>query len=146
MDGGVIVDIQEYYAEFMQDIYARAGAQEDFYISVFTERMCDILVDQGITEDYRLIGYKKSTRGIRVDACDYNDDTEVLSLFVTDFRVDDNLVSLSQTDVTKNFNRAEKFFVESYIIEMVIKGKILITPQNNFLVVTSNEVYNDNWN
>jgi hypothetical protein len=105
--------IQEYYTEFMQDIYARAGVQEDSNISVFTERMCELLVEQGIIEDYRQIGYKKTTQGIRVDACEYNDDTEVLTLFVTDFRFDKNLGSLSQTDVTKNFNRAEKFFVES---------------------------------
>ena len=107
------MDIREYYTEFMQDIYARAGAQEDSNISVFTERMCELIVEQGITENYRSIGYKKSTQGIRVDACDYNDDTEVLSLFVTDFRFDNTLSSLSQTDVTKNFNRAEKFFGES---------------------------------
>jgi hypothetical protein len=75
--------------------------------------MCELLVEQGIIEDYRQIGYKKTTQGIRVDACEYNDDTEVLTLFVTDFRFDKNLGSLSQTDVTKNFNRAEKFFVES---------------------------------
>jgi hypothetical protein len=107
------MDIQEYYRQFMQDIYARSGSQEDFNISVFTERMCELLADQGIIEAFVPIGYKKSSRGIRVDACEFNDDTDVLSLFVTDFRFDPSLGTLSQTDVAKHFNRAEKFLTSS---------------------------------
>lgn len=107
------MDIQEYYLEFMQDIYARSGAEEDSNISTFTERMCELLMDQGIIEDFRSIGYKKTAQGIRVDACELNPETEVLSLFVTDFRFDNNLGTLSQTDVTKLFKRGEKFFTAS---------------------------------
>ena len=113
MDGGLILDIEEYYTEFMQDIYARSGAEEDTNIFVFTERMCELLMEQGVIEDFKSIGYKKSSQGIRVDASYYNPETEVLSLFVTDFRFDHNLGSLSQTDVTKHFKRAEKFFTAS---------------------------------
>ncbi|MBW1673100.1 MAG: AIPR family protein [Deltaproteobacteria bacterium] len=107
------MDIEEYYTEFMQDIYARSGAEEDTNIFVFTERMCELLMEQGVIEDFKSIGYKKSSQGIRVDASDYNPETEVLSLFVTDFRFDHNLGSLSQTDITKHFKRAEKFFTSS---------------------------------
>jgi hypothetical protein len=35
---------QDYYHKFMQDIYARAGTEEDFCEEIFTEVMCDFLV------------------------------------------------------------------------------------------------------
>jgi len=107
------MDIQEYYRDFMQEIYARSGAEGESNISTFTERMCELLEEQGIIESFRLIGYKKTSRGIRVDACELNDDTEVLTLFVVDFRFDNTIGDLSQADITKHFNRAEKFLTSS---------------------------------
>ncbi|MCX6008022.1 MAG: AIPR family protein [Chloroflexi bacterium] len=107
------MDIQEYYRDFMQEIYARSGAEGESNISTFTDRMCGLLEEQGIIESFRLIGYKKTVRGIRVDACEMNDETGVLSLFVTDFRFDNTLGSLLQADITKHFNRAEKFLTSS---------------------------------
>ena len=50
MDGEYIVSIDSYYTEFMQDIHARSGAGQNFTETVFTERMCDFLVDQAIVE------------------------------------------------------------------------------------------------
>ncbi|MCB9147560.1 MAG: AIPR family protein, partial [Caldilineaceae bacterium] len=105
--------IRDYYAEFMQDIYARAGAGQNFTEIEFTERMCDFLVDHATIDNYTYTGYKNSPRGIRADAWNYNDDTEILSLFVTDFRFSIELETLSNTDVTRNFRRLEKFFSES---------------------------------
>jgi hypothetical protein len=75
--------INDYYAEFMQDIHARAGAEQNFTEIEFTERMCDFLVDQATIENYTYTGYRNSPRGIRADAWDYNDDAEILSLFIT---------------------------------------------------------------
>lgn len=106
--------IDNYYTEFMQEIHARSGAEQNFTETVFTERICDFLVDQATVENYIPAAYKNSPRGIRVDAWDYNDDTEILSLFITDFRFNNELESLSNTDVNRNFKRLEKFFSESF--------------------------------
>ena len=43
-------DIQDFYNEFMQEIYARSGAEGDFNEAVFTERMCEFLVEQANIE------------------------------------------------------------------------------------------------
>jgi hypothetical protein len=80
------MNIVEYHAEFMQDIIARSGAANDFNEASFTERICEFLVEQAIVGDYTYIGYKKSSKGIRLDAWDFNEVTEFLNLFVTDFR------------------------------------------------------------
>jgi hypothetical protein len=103
------MDHEKYYQEFMQDLYARSGADGNFLEPVFTERMCDFLVDQAIIQNFTIAEFKKNSSGIRVDAWDYNEETEVLSLFVVDFRAEREISSLTQTDVDKGFKRLEKF-------------------------------------
>jgi hypothetical protein len=111
------MNIADYYEEFMQDIVSQSGAAKDFHESVFTERLCEFLVEQAVIENYTYAGYKKITKGIRVDAWDFNTDREILSLFVTDFRSSTDLETLSNTDVTKSFKRAIKFLTESLNIK-----------------------------
>lgn len=111
------MNITDYYEEFMQDIISRSGSQKDFNESVFTERLCDFLVDQAIIENYTYVGYKKIAKGIRIDAWDFNDETDVLNLLVTDFRFTADMEILSSTDVTKLFKRVMKFFTESLDIK-----------------------------
>jgi hypothetical protein len=107
------MNINDYYIEFMQDIYAQSGAESNFNETVFTERMCDFLVDQAVIKNYIYVGYRNSPRGIRVDAWEYDDESEAINLFVTDFRANADLETLSKTDVMRYFKRAEKFFLES---------------------------------
>ncbi|MEI8366351.1 MAG: AIPR family protein [Parachlamydiaceae bacterium] len=104
------MDQKEFYQEFMQDLYARSGADSNFLEPVFTERMCDFLVDQAIVQNYTIAEFKKTSMGVRVDAWNYNEETDVLSLFVADFRPEREITSLTQTDVDKAFKRLEKFF------------------------------------
>lgn len=106
-------NIETYYSEFMQNVYAKAGAEENFHETVFTEMLCDYLVEQGIVEHYQYVGYKKNNRGIRVDAWYYNEETEALTLFITDFAAANEPKSLTLTNTEKLFKRAETFFVES---------------------------------
>jgi hypothetical protein len=107
------MDINDYYKEFIQNIYARSGAEQNFTEAIFTEQLCDFLVDQAIIQNFTYSGYKNSPRGIRVDAWDFNEDTEDLYLFITDFRHNNDLETLSNTEVHRNFRRLEKFFNES---------------------------------
>lgn len=106
----------DYYVEYMQDIYAQSGAESNFNEAVFTERICDFLVDQAVIENYAYVGYRNSPRGVRVDAWHYDNDAEIMNLFITEFRASAELETLSKTDVMKNFKRAEKFFKESLSI------------------------------
>lgn len=105
-----MTDIHEYYDEFMQEIYARSGVESDFNEAIFTERMCEFLVEQAAVDDYAYIGYKKAPLGIRVDAWDYNSDASTLRLFITDFRPEKELASLTYTDVAKHLKQVQRFF------------------------------------
>ena len=74
------MNIEEYYKEYMQEIYARAGAEEDFKEEQFLEEMCDFLVDQAVIEGYDSAYYIKKHSGIKVDAWYFNKDKQELTL------------------------------------------------------------------
>ena len=114
------MNITEYHEEFIQDILARSGAEQNFTEAIFTERMCEFLVDQAVVENFTYVGYRNSPRGIRVDAWDYSDDTETLNLFVTDFRFSSEPERLSGAEVTRSLKRAEKFFSESLKLNFLV--------------------------
>ncbi len=102
---------EAFYKDYMQDIYARSEAESDFSEVVFTERVCDFLVDQAVLENYTAASYKKTPLGIRVDAYDYSVESDALSLIITDFHIKPE--SLTRTLITKVFKRVIKFFEKS---------------------------------
>jgi hypothetical protein len=108
-----MMDINEYHFEFMQDIFAQSGSDNNFCEAVFTERMCNFLIEQAEIDDYGVAAYKKTAQGIRVDAWDYETEKEKIILCISDFRFSKDIESLSQSDVDRDFKRAEKFFTES---------------------------------
>ena len=114
------MSIIEYHEEFLQDILARSGSESNFTEAVFTERMCEFLVDQAVVENFTYVGYRSSPRGIRVDAWDHDEDSETLSLFVTDYRFGNSLESISGAEVTRSFKRVEKFFTECLGLNFIV--------------------------
>jgi len=108
-----MMNLDEYYVAFMQDIYARSDVEGNFHENIFTERMCEFLVDHATLENYEVVAYKKNTKGLKVDAWNLDEDTGNLDLLVADFRVEKTPQPLSKTDATRFLKRAERFFTES---------------------------------
>ncbi len=102
---------EEFYKDYMQDVYARSEAESDFSEVVFTERVCDFLVDQAVLENYTAASYKKTPLGLRVDAYDYSVESDALTLIITDFHIKPE--SLTKTLITRVFKRVIKFFEKS---------------------------------
>ncbi len=99
---------EEFFQDFMQNIYAEAEAGSQFNEPVFVEQTCEFLCDQAVLENYDLISYKKDRASIKVDAWEYLEESGSLTLIVSDFR--DSLETLTRTDAKKIFNRASSFF------------------------------------
>lgn len=112
-NGGYDMDQQDFYTDYMQDIYARAGSKDDFTEEQFTEEMCDFLVDQAVIENYDSAFYKKTHQGIRIDAWNFDKDKQELSLFICDFTPSKELRTLTQSDADTYFKRAERFLNKS---------------------------------
>jgi hypothetical protein len=105
--------LEEYYTDFIQDVFARADADKNFTESIFTERMCEFLLEQAVVENYQVVEYKKSDDNMRVDAWEFNEDSGQLTLFISDFRHNPDLESLTRTDMERLFKRVERFFKSS---------------------------------
>jgi len=105
---------EEFYKDFMQDIYSRSGAEENYQEAMFSETMCDFLDDQQVVNGYELEPFKRITRPeIRVDAWSLDKQTETLCLFVSDYFSGSEIKTINKAGVDKCFKRVERFFLKS---------------------------------
>jgi hypothetical protein len=105
--------IEEFYKDFMQEIFSRAGSNSSFYEESFTEIFCEFLVEQAVIEDFQTVCYRKPEAGMRLNAWNFNEETGLLTLIVGDYRHSSDLESLTQTELAKVFARVEKYFVRA---------------------------------
>jgi hypothetical protein len=103
------MNLDNYFEEFTQDLYAQAGSDGDFIRSTFVERMCSLIEAEGFIPSFSQTDYKHTSRGLAVDAWSYDDDLSKLTLFVTDYRDSGDLETLTQTQVTEGFKRLGRF-------------------------------------
>jgi hypothetical protein len=103
------MNIEDYFKEFTQDLYAQAGADGDFLRSTFVEHMCSLIEDDGFIPSFSQTDYKHTSRGLAVDAWAYDVDLSKLTLFVTDYRDSGDLETLTQSEVTDGFKRLVRF-------------------------------------
>ena len=64
-----MIKIEEYYDEFIQQIYTSADVNEDFRESQFFEKAMEYIVEDGSVEDFRYLPYKKT--GMKIDGYDF---------------------------------------------------------------------------
>lgn len=100
---------EEFYEDFIQDIHARSGAEENFTKSIFLEHMCSLLEDEGIITGFELTEHKITSRGQAVDAWSYDDELSCLTLILGDFRDGNKLSSLTNTELGNSFKRLRNF-------------------------------------
>ena len=102
--------IEEFHHEFQQDVLSRADANQNFTESMFVEIMGDHLVDVGEISAFDSCYYRHRNQGIRIDGYSVEERERVLNLFVSDYRIDNEMETITQTDYQKACNRARKFF------------------------------------
>ena len=67
-----MISNQDYFSQYMSDIQALAGAEEDFCEVQFTEEMCNFLVQEAVINDFDSVFFKKTQQGIRIDAWNFD--------------------------------------------------------------------------
>lgn len=102
--------LSDFHTSFFNEIRADSDAEGRFLETAFLERYGEWLVDSGEFETFDIAQYR-AARGMRVDA--YGGDPSelegVLSLAIADFSADDELQTLTRTDVEATFRRVENF-------------------------------------
>ena len=97
---------------YLQDIFNSSDVSNDFYENVFTEKYAKELEESGEIDEEIEISYWYET-GIKINGYSYNEDEEILNLFVSIFSPNLNDKSLTQTEINQAFNRLEKFYKNS---------------------------------
>jgi len=107
-------DINKFYQDFFQDIRSSADADGDFLEASFVERFCEYLIDAGEFDTYDA-GHYRAAKGLRVDgyAGDPVEEEGVLTLFISDFNQDEEVASLTKTEMTAIFKRLENFYLRA---------------------------------
>tara|TARA_A100001015_G_C15041336_1_gene739856 strand:+ start:1313 stop:3337 length:2025 start_codon:yes stop_codon:yes gene_type:complete len=104
--------INEFHQHFKSYITSQYDVLNDEYDVGFTDYMCDLLVDQAVIPNYTPINFKRispGSAGIKIDAYDYNADTGILSLIISDFKDTNDAWSLTKGIIEKNFKLLERF-------------------------------------
>ena len=97
---------------YLQDIFNSSDISNDFYENVFTETYARELEESGEIDEEIEISYWYET-GIKINGYCYNEDEEILNLFISVFSTNLNDKSLTQTEINQAFNRLEKFYKSS---------------------------------
>ncbi|WP_321313668.1 AIPR family protein [Halarcobacter sp.] len=104
--------IELFRENYLQDIFNSSEVNNDFYENVFTEKYAKELQEIGEIDEEIEISYWYET-GIKVNGYSYDEDEQILNLFVTVFSQDISEKSLTKTEINQAFNRLEKFYKNS---------------------------------
>lgn len=106
-----MTELEEFYDDFIQQIYTSADVGEDFKESQFFEKSMEYLLDDGIVEDFTYLPFQKI--GMKIDGYELIEDRSILNLFICDFEDDYELQTLTQSDIELNIKRLTKFLTQS---------------------------------
>jgi AIPR protein len=107
--------LELYYEDFMGSLSAGASANQNFMQSQFFEKVCEILIEDGVVFEPNYYPYQNI--GLRIDGLEYAEDRGVLNLFVCDFEEDKEIKNLTKTDIDNTLKKAEKFFIKSLEVD-----------------------------
>jgi hypothetical protein len=106
--------LAEFANQVLQELISQEEVEDEsrFRHELFTQWVIDTLIEAGELED-GLTCYYRAT-GLEVSGYGVSDDDETLDLFVTVFRQDDSLPTLSRTEAEAVWKRARNFLDRSF--------------------------------
>lgn len=116
------MSIENYHKSLMQKVYHENNSNGGFYESVFTEMVCNKLVDSGVIEDFNLTEFKKDQFNLKLDAYHYNKEFGTLLLVLTNFRKENELSTITPTAIKLNINKVTnvyKKFINENIVAVI---------------------------
>lgn len=103
------MNIEDFFQDYRQDLIAHAGVESNYLRSTFVDKMCALIEEDGAIPDFTQVDYKHTQKGLAVDAWSYDPAIYKLTLFVSDFRDEEKLQTLTQKEVEDSFKRLTRF-------------------------------------
>ena len=109
----------DFKEDFFNGVKIVAESTNEFLETSFLEKFTEQLLDVGeLTSEFQPAHW--SQRGIKVNGFSYEEESDVLNLFIAVFSNELSNSSLTQTEIDQNFNRIVNFF------EKALQSKALI--------------------
>lgn len=114
-------DLQKFGEDFFQEIISRAEVEdmEEYRENIFVELMVEYLEESGEIDGGMPCYHKK--KGIQVNGYQFYEDHNTLDLFVSIFQGNNELETVTKTDINSVFNRLNNFLdrsMEEYHAEL----------------------------
>lgn len=104
-----MIGIVDYHQNFLQTILSESESRGLLKPQAFLEVCCEELVEIGdLTNNYTAAEYNKT--GIEIHGYDFDEERSVLSLLVHQFFQEDEIQTLTKTQINTKFNRLKNFF------------------------------------
>jgi len=108
------MELSDFYNEFLQDIRNFAG-DNGFLQEAFTESISEILISEGIIQDFQSCGYINRSKGLAIDGWNFNRELGRLALIISCFSTEallagDQIPSLTKTDIDQQLKRLRKLY------------------------------------
>jgi hypothetical protein len=103
------LELQEYKKDLLNLVRISADVSGDFSESKFFDDMSELLCEAGVYDDIQKDTYINSRKGIRIDGWNWNKTERMLSAVITKFSNDEDLVTISKSDIDKLGKQASKF-------------------------------------
>lgn len=107
-----MISLEEFHQDYLQSILADAESRGLMRSQAFFENTCEALVSIGdLTSDYSAADYYKT--GIEVHGYDFDEGRGILTVLVHQFFQEENIETLTKSQITTKFNRLKAFVRKS---------------------------------
>ena len=115
-----MIDISDFHQNFLQTILSESESRGLLKSQAFLEVCCEELVEIGdLTNNYSIAEYIKT--GVEIHGYDFDEERGVLSLLVHQFYQEDEIQTLTKTQINTKFNRLKGFFKKSRVLQNVLE-------------------------
>ncbi|PZE20330.1 AIPR family protein [Paenibacillus xerothermodurans] len=109
-----MISLKEFHQDFTQSILSDALSRGLMKPQAFFENICEELVATGdLTINYTAAEYIKIKNGIEVNGFDYDEERKILTLLVHQFFQEDDIQTLTKSQIDGKFKRLKSFYVKS---------------------------------
>ncbi|MBI5538926.1 MAG: AIPR family protein [Bacteroidia bacterium] len=119
------MDLQEFAIDFLEGALISVESDNLTQEDSITNDIMEYAIDSGDVIAAELCHYK--IKGVKINAWNYDEENEVIDLFVTIFKSEQRLVKVSDKDIEEAFNKLESFFWLSREGKLYSKGVDMVT-------------------
>ena len=103
------LELIEFKKDLLNLVRVAADASGEVHEEKFFDDMSELLCEAGVYDDIQKDPYINSRKGIRIDGWNWNKTERILSAVITKFSNDEDLVTISKSEIEKLGKQASRF-------------------------------------